>query len=136
MKKIGEFWLAYAGDALTASISLHDYDEGTMIKITVSGIMDTVSSFIAGVAIAIMDNNTYSFAMVDVRSMSFVDGIAINEAAIGCLIKIVSFIMSKNIRSVLVIDNDYVREVLSDILKKQRGFSGILFMSGKDMQDD
>ena len=130
--KMNELWIAFAGSRLTSSVSLHHFDENSMIKVTINGIIDSDSAFITNVILAAMDSGPYKYCLIDVQSLVFVDGILINEHAIECLIKLTGFAMNRDIKAYLVVDDAYVREVLADILRRHRGFSKISIQSSQD----
>ena len=130
--KMNELWLAFGGSHLTSTVSNHKLEDGAMIKVTIEGVIDESSTFITNVILAAIAGWRYDICLIDVRNFIFVEGNAINENAIECLIRLTGFAMNSEMRTVLVVDNGYVREVLTDILRRHRGFSRILIQSSHD----
>ncbi|MEI8393172.1 MAG: hypothetical protein WCF85_00450 [Rhodospirillaceae bacterium] len=133
--KINELWVAYAGSQLTCTVTLHHFDENTMVKVIIGGVIDEPSAFITNVILAAMDSGPHEFCLIDVQNLVFVTGISINEQAIECLIRLTGFAMNRNMRAVLVVDDAYVREVLADTLRRHRGFNKIMIQSSQDYSE-
>ncbi len=133
--KINELWIAFAGSRLTSSVTLHGLDDGTMVKVSITGIIDEESAYITNVILAAVESGPHRYCLIDVQGLIFVDGISINETAIECLIRLTGFAMNHDMKTVLVVDNGYVREVLANILRRHRGFSKIMIQSSQDFVD-
>lgn len=133
--KLNELWISFASNQLTSTVSLHALDQGTMVKISINGIIDGASSFITGVILAAMESGNHAYCLIDVRELLFVEGISINEHAIECLVRLAGYIMNHDTRGILVIDDSSVREVLISTLHRHRGLSRITIQSGRDFMD-
>ncbi len=134
--KTSELWIAYAGNYLTCTVEIHQTDGGTMVKISINGVIDETTAFITNVIQAAMDSGKHTYCLIDVQNLIFVEGLSINEYAIECLIRLTSVTMNLNMRAVLVVDDGYVREVLTDTLRRHRGFSKIMIRSSHDIANN
>ena len=131
MKK-NELWIAVAGSQLTSSVSSHTLVQSAMVKVSIGGILDEESAFITNVLLAAMEGGLYNICLIDVQNLIFVDGIAINEHAVECLVRLTGCAMNHDMKVFLVIDNGFVREVLTNTLRRHRGFSKIMIQSSQD----
>ena len=132
MEKNSELWVAFAGDSLTTTISVHKIEDGTLIKVIINGLVKADSAFIGNIVLASMNGQAHKYSIIDVTGMAFIDGISINEYAIELLIMLTSFAMKHDMKSVLVIDDSFVRDVLTDTLRQHRGFSRIMICNSQD----
>ena len=135
-EKIGEFWMAFAGDRLTSSVSVFSHEHASMIKIKIDGLIDAESSFITKTILVIMESKNYSLAIIDVRDMLIIDGHSINELAIECIISIISLIMKRNVRAFLVVDDKYIRDVIESTLSHHHRFAKISLCSSHEFSED
>ncbi|CAK0747900.1 STAS domain-containing protein [uncultured Gammaproteobacteria bacterium] len=122
---IGEFWVAFAGGKLTSTVSLRTRDNAPTISVTLSGIMDLDSAFITNVLLAAIEIKPRkpTSILIDVKDFLFVEGTFINHHAVECLIGLAVFAMGQDTRLVIIVDNEYVRDVLTDVLRRHRRFS-------------
>ena len=122
---IGEFWVAFAGGKLTSTVSLRTRDNAPTISVTVSGIMDLDSAFITNVLLAAIEIKPRkpTSILIDVKDFLFVEGTFINHHAVECLIGLAVFAMGQDTRLVIIVDDEYVRDVLTDVLRRHRRFS-------------
>ena len=123
--KQSELWIAYAGDRLTCTISLHNLEHNSIIKVILGGAIEPDSTFIKNIILATMEGVRYNFSLIDVRNLDFISGISINEHAIECLVALTGFAMNHKVKSVFIVDNAYVRDVLTETLRRHPGFSRI-----------
>ena len=130
--KTHELWVAFAGNRLTATVSLHRLDSGSLVKVSISGFMDAESAFVTNVILAATDSGQHSYGLIDVQNLIFVEGTAISEHAIECLIRLAGYVLDRNMPAAIVVDDAYVREILNSTLRRYRGFSNILIQSGQD----
>ncbi len=133
--KMSELWIAFAGTQLTSAVSNHETKDGRLIKVIISGIFDEESAFVGNVILAAVDSGRYHSLVVDVHSLVFFEGVAVNEYAIDCLTRLIGFVMNREIKAILVVDNNYVREVLGDVLRRHRGFKRIEILSSRDFTE-
>ncbi len=127
-----EMWIAYARDQLTSTVSLCTPGNTSLIKVTMSGIMDAQSAFITNTIAAMIEGRACNCAVIDVANLVFREGMQINESAIECLIRLTEIVMKQGIDASLIIEDAYVREILTDILNKQKCLSRLMICSEQD----
>lgn len=130
--KLNELWIAFAGNQLTSTVSTHAFGDGSMAKIVIKGVFDESSSVITNIILSAIEGGNHKYCLIDVQELLFVSGISINEYAIECLVRLTSYVMSHGINGVLVVDDGYVREVLTGTLRRRRGFSRMTIESGEE----
>ncbi|CAK0744453.1 STAS domain-containing protein [Azospirillaceae bacterium] len=134
--KTGEFWMAFADNRLTSSVSIFRRENTSMIKIKIDGLLEEDSSFITKTILVIMENKNYNLAIIDVGNMWIIDGYSINEHAVECIISIISFLMKKNVRTFLIIDDKYIRDVIESTLSHHHRFARISLCSSHEFSED
>lgn len=128
--------MAFAGNTLASSISILKRDETSMIKVKIDGLMDEDSLFLTKTILVIMENKICNFVLLDARDMLIIDGININEHAVECLLSIINFVLTRNIRAFLIVDDKYIRDVIESTLCRHRRFSKISICSSDEFSED
>lgn len=124
-----ELWIAYAGDKLTCAVSIDKIGPDSLLCIKINGWMDEKSVFVTGVILAMMANFRCSCSEINLKNMSFREGRKINDYAIDCALNLISAIMCEKIRSTLIIDDDFMRDILETTLCNQPGFKKVTICS-------
>lgn len=135
-EKTGEFWMAFAGNQLTSSVSILKRDNVLMIKVKIGGLIEEESLFVTKPILAIIESKDYNLALIDIRDMVIIDGVNINEDAIECLISIINLILTRNLQTFLVVDDKYIRDVIRSTLSHHRRFSRISICSSQEFSED
>ncbi len=115
--KLSELWITVGGTRLMSTVSVHKMAGDTLIRISIEGEFGQDEEFITNVLLAATNSGDHKCCVIDAHDLIFTERLGVNEAAVDCLVTLTGFAIKRDMLIFLVIDDSYVMEVISSVLK-------------------
>ena len=130
--KVSELWITIGGTRLMSTVSVHKMAGDTLIRVAIEGEFGGNDEFITNVLLAAFNSGNHKCCVIDVHGLVFTERLGVNENAIDCLVTLAGAAIKKDMAAFLVIDDGYVREVISTVLKSHMKISKVSAQSNDD----
>ena len=115
--KVSELWITIGGTRLMSTVSVHKMAGDNLIRIEIEGYFGDDDEFVTNILLAAFNSGNHKCCVVDVHDLVFTERLGVSEIAVDCLLKLAGAAIKKDMVVFLVIDDGYVREVISTVLK-------------------
>ncbi len=130
--KVSELWITVGGTRLMSTVSVHKMAGDTLIRITIEGEFGQNEEFVTNVLQAALDSGDHKCCVIDAHDLIFTERLGVSEAAVDCLVTLTGFAIKRDMVIFLVIDDGYVREVISTVLKSHMKKSKVSLQTNDD----